>query len=233
LQFAGYHALSGAYNHSLDFGVVGMRDTTAALEAGGIQHFGTGDNLEEARQPCLLEHDGVTFAFLGYDAISMQWAGATAETGGVAPMVQEYVVEDIQRAREIADVVIPYFHWGIEYTLTPTENDRRMAHAAVEAGADLVLGGHPHWVQGMEIYQGTAIFYSTANFVFDQEWSFETKQSFVLHLVFDGPRFVGYRVVPALIEDFHRPRIVEDEVRNTILGRFWESSFTIADNPLS
>ena len=231
LQFAGFHALSGANNHALDFGVVGMQDTTAALEAGGIQHFGVGNTLEEARQPCLLEHNGVTFGFLGYDAISMHYAGATANSGGVAPLVQEYFVEDIQRTREIADVVIPYFHWGVEYTLTPTANDRRMSHLAVEAGADLVLGGHPHWVQGMEIYQGTAIFYSTSNFVFDQEWSFETKQGFVLHLVFDGTRLVGYRVVPVLIEDFHRPRIVEDDVRATILGRFWESSSIIASTP--
>ncbi len=231
LELAGFHALSGANNHALDFGVVGMRDTTAALEAAGIQHFGTGDNLEQARQPCLLEHNGVTFGFLGYDAISMQYAGATAESGGVAPLVREYVMEDIERTREVADVVIPYFHWGIEYTLTPTEFDRRTAHMAVEAGADLVLGGHPHWVQGMEIYQNRAIFYSTSNFVFDQEWSLETKQGFVLHLIFDGTTLIGYRVVPVLIEDFHRPRIVEDDVRDTILGRFWESSQIISNTP--
>jgi poly-gamma-glutamate capsule biosynthesis protein CapA/YwtB (metallophosphatase superfamily) len=233
LQYAGYHALSGANNHALDFGVVGMQDTTAALESVGIQHFGTGNTLEEARQPCLLEHEGITFGFLGYDAISMNYAAATPQSGGVAPLIREYVEEDIQRTREIADVVIPYFHWGVEYTLTPTENDRRMAHAAVDAGADLVLGGHPHWVQGMEIYNDTAIFYSTSNFVFDQEWSFETKQGFVLHLIFDGVTLVGYRVVPVLIEDFHRPRIVDDEVRSTILGRFWESSSIIASTPLS
>lgn len=231
LQYAGFDALSGANNHALDFGVVGMQDTTAALEAAGIQHFGTGSNLEEARQPCLLEYDGVTFAFLGYDAISMNYAGATEQSGGVAPLVQEYFVEDIQRAREIADVVIPYFHWGVEYTLTPTDNDRRMAHAAVDAGADLVLGGHPHWVQGMELYQGTAIFYSMANFIFDQEWSLETKQGFILHLIFEGSAPIGYRVVPVLIEDFYRPRIVEDDIRATILGRFWASSSIVANTP--
>ena len=232
LTYAGFHALSGANNHAMDFGIVGVQDTTAALEAAGIQHFGAGNNLEEAREPCLLEHDGVTFGLLGYDAISMNYAAATAESGGIAPMIQEYVEEDIRRTREVADVVIPYFHWGVEYTLTPTEGDRLMAHAAVDAGADLVLGGHPHWVQGMEIYNDTAIFYSTANFVFDQEWSFETKQSFVLHLIFDGATLIGYRVVPALIEEFHRPRIVEDDVRNTILGRFWASSEIIADTPI-
>jgi poly-gamma-glutamate capsule biosynthesis protein CapA/YwtB (metallophosphatase superfamily) len=232
LEFAGFHALSGANNHAMDFGVVGVQDTTEALEAAGIQHFGAGNNLEEAREPCLLEHDGVTFGFLGYDAISMHYAGATDESGGVAPMIREYVEEDIRRTRDVADVVIPYFHWGIEYTLTPTEGDRQMAHAAVDAGADLVLGGHPHWVQGMEIYNDTAIFYSTSNFVFDQEWSFETKQGFVLHLIFDGTSLAGYRVVPVLIEDFHRPRIVEDDVRATILGRFWESSSIIADTPI-
>ncbi|MEX2425524.1 MAG: CapA family protein [Thermomicrobiaceae bacterium] len=233
LEYARFHALSSANNHSMDFGLTGMRDTIAALESAGIQHFGTGENLAEARQPCLLEHDGITFGFLGYDAISMQYAGATPESGGVAPLVQDYFVEDIQRLREQADVVIPYFHWGVEYTLTPTENDRRMAHAAVDAGADLVLGSHPHWVQGMEIYQDTAIFYSLSNFVFDQEWSFETKQGLVVHLIFDGARFVGYRVVPVLIEDFYRPRIVEDEIKSTILGRFWESTSIIANTPVT
>lgn len=229
LAFAGFTALSGANNHAMDFGVTGMRDTVAALSEYGIQHFGAGDDLEAARQPCLLEHDGTTFALLGYDAISMHYAGATAESGGVSPMVRDYVTEDIQRAREQADVVIPFFHWGVEYTLTPTEGDRQMAHAAIDAGADLVLGGHPHWVQGMEIYQGRPIFYSLSNFIFDQEWSFETKQGFILHLTFDRAELVGFRVVPVLIEDFYRPRIVEDDVRTTILGRFWESTGLIAD----
>jgi poly-gamma-glutamate capsule biosynthesis protein CapA/YwtB (metallophosphatase superfamily) len=232
LQFAGFTALSGANNHAMDFGVVGMRDTTAALESGGIKHFGTGENLAEAREPCILEHDGVTFALLGYDAISMNYAGATETTGGVSPLIREYVVDDISRAREQADVVIPFFHWGVEYVLTPLEADRVTARAAIDAGAELVLGGHPHWVQGMEIYNGKPIFYSLSNFVFDQEWSLETKQGFVLHLVFDGSRFAGYRIVPVLIEDYHRPRIVEDDMRATILDRYWLSTTIVADHPL-
>lgn len=228
LLFAGFTALSSANNHALDFGETGMRDTISALSEHGIESFGTGDNLTAAREPCLLEHDGTTFALLGYDAISMNYAGATDESGGVSPMIREYVVEDVQRAREQADVVIPFFHWGVEYTLTPTDSDRQMAHAAIDAGADLVLGGHPHWVQGMETYQGRPIFYSLSNFIFDQEWSFETKQGFILHLTFDGAEFVGFRIVPVLIEDFHRPRIVEDDVRSTILDRFWESTRLVA-----
>jgi poly-gamma-glutamate capsule biosynthesis protein CapA/YwtB (metallophosphatase superfamily) len=232
LEHAGFHAMSGGNNHAMDFGVVGVQDTRETLTTVGIQHFGAGVDLAQAREPAILEHNGVTFALLGYDSISMHYAGATSQSGGVAPMLAEYVVEDIQTARDRADVVIPYFHWGIEYVLTPQESDRQMARTAIDAGADLVLGSHPHWVQGMEIYDGKPIFYSLSNFIFDQEWSLETKQGFILHLVFDGVRFAGYRVVPVLIEDYHRPRIVEDEMRSIILGRFWESTSIIATTPI-
>jgi poly-gamma-glutamate synthesis protein (capsule biosynthesis protein) len=79
---------------------------------------------------------------------------------------------------------------------------------------------------------GGFVAYSLGNFIFDQEWSLETKQGFILHLVFDGVHFAGYRVVPVLIEDYHRPRIVEDEMRSIILGRFWESTSLIANTPI-
>jgi poly-gamma-glutamate capsule biosynthesis protein CapA/YwtB (metallophosphatase superfamily) len=233
LQFAGFHALSGANNHSMDFGAVGIADTRRTVEGGGIQYFGAGNDLQQARQPAILEHNGVRFALLGYDSISMQYASATASSGGIAPMIREYVEEDIVAARSVADVVIPYFHWGVEYVLTPETPSRQMAYVAIDAGADLVLGSHPHWVQGMEFYRGTAIFYSLSNFVFDQEWSLETKQSIFVHLVFDGTRFVGFRIVPALIEDFHRPRVVEDEMREIILERFWRSSRIIESAPIT
>jgi poly-gamma-glutamate capsule biosynthesis protein CapA/YwtB (metallophosphatase superfamily) len=224
LELAGFHALSQANNHSMDFGVAGMRDTLATLDAAGIKHYGIGENLAEAREPCILEYDGVTVALLGYDGITGSFRGATAGSAGTMPMVWDYAIEDIRNVRDHVDLVIPYFHWGIEYTLTPTPGDRQLAHAAIDAGADVVMGSHPHWVQGLEYYNGRPILYSLSNFVFDQEWSLETKQGLIVHLMFERTRLIGMRLVPVLIEDFHRPRIVEDEMREIILGRIWQSA---------
>jgi poly-gamma-glutamate capsule biosynthesis protein CapA/YwtB (metallophosphatase superfamily) len=224
LQLAGFHALSQANNHSMDFGVAGMRDSLATLDAAGIKHYGIGENLAEAREPCILEHDGVTVALLGYDGITGSFRGATAGSAGTMPMVWDYAIEDIRNVRDHVDLVIPYFHWGVEYTLTPTPGDRQLAHAAIDAGADVVMGSHPHWVQGLEYYNGRPILYSLSNFVFDQEWSLETKQGLIVHLVFERTRLIGMRLVPVLIEDFHRPRVVEDEMREIILDRIWQST---------
>jgi poly-gamma-glutamate synthesis protein (capsule biosynthesis protein) len=227
LTLAGIDGVSRANNHSMNFGVAGMHDTTAALEEAGIRHFGMGDTLAEARKPGLFEGRGVRLAFLGFDGITGDSYGATDDGAGTSPLVVEILVDDIAAARQQADLVIPYIHWGIEYTLEPTAEARSIARRAIDAGADMVVGSHPHWVQGMEIYQGKPIIYSLANFVFDQDWSEETKQGLIMHLTFRGTTLVALRFVPVYIEDFYRPRVVDGAEEVTILNRLWTSTDAI------
>ncbi len=224
LVLSGVDAVSQANNHSMNFGVQGMRDTLAALDKRNIQHFGIGENLAEARKPVILESHGRKVAFLGYDRITGTTYGATDSTAGTSPLNLDIVTEDIAAARQSADLVIPFFHWGIEYKLVPDADQRAAARKAIDAGADMVIGSHCHWVQGMETYQGKPIIYSLANFVFDQDWSLETKQGLIMHLVFRETRLAAIRFVPVLIENFYRPRIVDGTQKTQILDRIWEST---------
>jgi hypothetical protein len=134
------------------------------------------------------------------------------------------VAATVRQAKQNADVVIVYPHWGQEYTAKPNPDQVRVAHALIDAGADMIIATHPHWVQGAEIYKGRLIAYSLGNFVFDQTWSTETEQGAALELVFWGPRLVGASFVPVQIEDAHRPRFLDDRAGAEILNRIWGSS---------
>ncbi|HEU5422638.1 MAG TPA: CapA family protein [Nitrolancea sp.] len=228
LVLAGVDAVSQANNHSMNFGADGMRDTLAALDARKILHFGIGEQLSQARQPVILQAKGVKLALLGFDGITGDTYGATGDSAGTSPLVADNLVADIQAVRPKADLVIPFIHWGVEYTLTPTDGQVLIAHQAIDAGADMVVGSHPHWVQGVETYHGRPIVYSLGNFVFDQEWSLETKQGLIMHLIFRGRRLAGLRFVPIMIEDYYQPRLAEGDEISTILDRVWRSSDILA-----
>ncbi len=155
---------------------------------------------------------------------------ATATRAGHAALVHadgyEAIRADIAAARRVADVVIVVTHWGIEYEDRPRPWIVEAAHAMIDAGADVVLGEHPHWVQSVEIYKGHYIAYSLGNFVFDQMWSIETRQGSLHRLFFDGTRLVSVRIVPTLLEDWHQPRpLAPDEPGYAqTLERIWRHS---------
>lgn len=223
LRYAGIDAVSLANNHSMNFGPRGMSDTLSLLSQAGIVPFGAGMNLAEARRPALFTVKGVTLAFLGYDAISDDYL-ATEERAGSAPADPALFAQDIAAARKQADVVIVYFHWGWEYTHNPSPWQQALAHQAVEAGADLVIGSHPHWVQGLERYRGVPILYSLGNFIADQMWSIETRQGLVARFIFRGNRLVGLQLQAVQIEDYHQPRLLPAAEAEAVYRAIQEAS---------
>ncbi len=230
LQLAGIDVLSRANNHSFNYGDIGMNDTTAVLDAAGIKHFGMGNTLEEARRAIVVEQNGVRYAFLGYNGISDDWDAAGPDHPGTAPLVDWMVVEDIQREVAAGHVVIPYFHWGTEYIYDPTEEQRYFAQIAIDNGAAVVMGSHPHWVQAVETYKGRPILYSLGNFIFDQEWSLETKQGMIAHLWMQGDKPLKLDIVPILIEDYHRPRVMTIDEQWHLLENVWSASDWLIEN---
>ena len=133
---------------------------------------------------------------------------------------------DVAAARAVADLVIVVPHWGIEYEDHPRPWVVAAAHAMIDAGADVVLADHPHWVQSVELYGGHYIAYSMGNFVFDQMWSTETREGSIHRLFFDGARLISVRIQPTLLEDYSRPRPLapdEPQFRET-LERIWRGS---------
>jgi poly-gamma-glutamate capsule biosynthesis protein CapA/YwtB (metallophosphatase superfamily) len=175
LSFAGFDVLSLGNNHAMDFGAGGLADTLAALDSAGIAHVGAGTSDPAARTPAILERGGLRFAFLAYVNVpdSSGWnfkaesIRATADKPGVAWADPEDIAADVRAARARADFVIVFLHSGIEYNSLPNVVQRTAAHAAIDAGATLVLGTHPHVLQGIEYYHGGLIAYSLGNFVFD------------------------------------------------------------------
>lgn len=232
--FAGLDFLSLANNHVGDFGDRTLIETRTLIREAGIATAGAGADEAEARRPAILERHGVRFAFVSFNAIVGPPVATSDDPGAVwihmapwNPFRQselDRVAADVREARQQADVVIVYPHWGQEYTARPNPDQRRVAHALIDAGADMVIATHPHWVQGAEIYKGRLVAYSLGNFVFDQTWSKETQQGAALDLVFWGPRLVGASFIPVQIEDAHRPRFVDERTGAEILDRIWGAS---------
>ena len=228
LVLAGIDGVSLANNHSMNFGAIGMEDTLATLRAHGITPFGGGMNLAEARKPGIFDVKGVKFFFLGYDGITAEEYGAGPTSAGTCPLDMALVLEDMAAAKAAgAELIIPYFHWSEEYVAVPSAYMRQVAHRAIDNGAAMVIGSHPHWVQGTEWYKGKPILYSLGNFVFDQEWSIETKQGMFTEIVVRHKRVVRVRLVPVLIEDYNRPRILDVVEGMPVLQRVYDATDVI------
>ena len=138
------------------------------------------------------------FAFLSYNAVG-------APEAGVPWADRAKVPKDIALARENADIVIVSYHWGEEYVTEPNAYQADLAHFTIDAGADLIIGNHPHWIQPIEMYKGKFISYAHGNFVFDQEWSPETKLGVVGKYTFYEGGLVDVQYFPIHIVDYGQP----------------------------
>ncbi|WP_374593970.1 CapA family protein [Aquabacterium sp.] len=159
--------VSLANNHSGDFGRAAFAEMLGRLDRAGVPYFGVGRNLREAHQARVIERKGVRIALLGYDEFFPRAFEAGDNYPGVAWSQDEQVVHDIQQARQQADIVIPFMHWGQEHEPQANSRQRELARLMIDAGADAVVGTHPHVVQDTETYRGKPIVYSLGNFVFD------------------------------------------------------------------
>ena len=164
-----FDAVSLANNHTGDFGHVALIETMDRLRKADIRYFGAGMNNDEAHTPWIVEKNGVKVAFLGYNEFKPRSFEAGPTTPGCAWSVDEMVVADIKAARAKADIVLTFMHWGVEYEFQPNERQKSFARLMIDAGADAVIGNHPHVVEGAEYYKGRLIVYCLGNFVFD-EW---------------------------------------------------------------
>jgi poly-gamma-glutamate synthesis protein (capsule biosynthesis protein) len=162
-----FDAVSVANNHSGDFGDPALLETLGGLDRVRVGRFGAGRNLIEAHEPLFIERKGVVVALLGYDEFRPRSFEAGPDSAGVAWSEDEQVVRDIRNARARgADVVIPFMHWGWENEAEPCERQRELSRLMIDAGADAVIGAHPHVTQGVETYRSRPIYYSLGNFVF-------------------------------------------------------------------
>jgi len=210
LADAGFAAMTLANNHILDYGDDALDDTLAALHASGVATSGAGDDAALAWQPAYFERRGTRFALLGISEVIPRGYGAGRTTPGVAPgrdpitgevdaSYLKILAQAIRHARERADVVIVYEHWGTELLGPPSADHIRLAHAAIDAGATLVLGAHPHVLGPVEDYHGGLIAYSLGNFVFDTQPGIQT-DSAILQITLRGPAVASWHAVPVVLK---------------------------------
>lgn len=167
-QQMGLDLVTLANNHILDFGTDALLDSCTTLDQAGITYVGAGENLERAKQLEVIEIGGQTFGFLGLSRVYMDgsWAASSTRPGVFSTYDATLPVEEIKKADSQCDHLIVYVHWGVERETTPKDYQRTLGKQYIDAGADLVIGSHPHVLQGIEYYQGKPIVYSLGNFVF-------------------------------------------------------------------
>lgn len=158
-----------ANNHMLDFGRGPLTETLETLDGAGIAHVGAGEDLEEAKALRTFEVQGKTLGFLGASRVipEASWNASKYSSGVFTTYDATQLVEEIGKAKESCDFVAVLVHWGIERNTIPEDYQKTLAQQYIEAGADAVIGSHPHVLQGIEYYQGKPIFYSLGNFIFN------------------------------------------------------------------
>ncbi len=176
LKTAGVDIVSLANNHAYDQKLSGFKSTEEILESSGLK-------VTHQNKPARVIIHNTPITFLSYNDIYDM-------SGKFKPIDLEFLRSEISKAKENSPLVIVLFHWGNEYTLKITPRHKLLAHTAIDSGANLIVGNHPHWVQPLEIYKDKLIVYSHGNFVFDQYWSQTTKEGVVGLYTFIGPNLI-------------------------------------------
>lgn len=219
LKGAGFDLLNLANNHTMDQGREGLIETIKVLEGSGIRPLGAGLNRSEARKPVFIEKGKTRIGFLGYSDFPPEGYMYDENKADVARPDMKSLGEEVKAAREQCDFLVVSFHWGKEFDCYPGDSQREMAHAAVDSGAGMIIGHHPHVLQSVEEYKGALIFYSLGNFVFDRQLPRGTDESVIIDIVVDGGKWKEVRIVPVRIEDC-KPVIVKDRAAELILDKY-------------
>ncbi len=180
LKFAGIDVVSIANNHMWDYGRQAFVDTLYNLTNAGIGYVGGGYSFAEAHEGITREINGTKVTLLAYTDLLSKQVAATHDAAGVSFLDVEQMKRDIALARNKSDIIVVSFHWGEEYQTAHNLKQGHIAKAAIDAGADLIVGHHPHVAQEVEEYQGRWIAYSLGNFIFDQSFSKATMQGLAL-----------------------------------------------------
>lgn len=217
LEQVGIDLVQLANNHFGNAGEPGMIDTFDLLGKENIIYVGAGISTDSAYAGKIVEVQGKKIGFIA-QSYDVPWYRATSKKPGIATLDTKELTEQINNLKmQGADFIVAMFHGGIEYVRKPNTDQILFAHTAIDAGADVVIGQHPHWIQNMEVYKGKYIIYSLGNLIFDQNWSTETSQGLVVKLEIDTSNYVKVYLQPVIIENNFRPRFANQIETQNIL----------------
>lgn len=225
--YAGIDIVNIANNHILDFNEIAMTDTIEALQQNNIKYIGAGANLNEARQSVVFDIEGTKVGFLGYSDFyqygygipgqkELRYLEATDNISGIAPLKFDLIEQDIINLRESVDYLIISLHWGVEESHHVPEEQREFAYKILDAGADAILGHHPHQLQGIEIYNGKPIIYSMGNFIFDQNDK-ENNETVIIDMDIKNDKVIRLEAIPAVIKGKTQTIFAKDNEAEHIL----------------
>ncbi len=211
LSAAGVDVVTLENNHIGNYGYAGVLETIKYLGARAIAYA-------DRVTPAVQDVRGIKFGFLAFDGVGVQFD-------------RKAIADQIKALRPKVDVLVVAMHWGKEYVDVPEiepgiapDDPREMAHLVIDAGADLIIGNHPHWVQGVELYKGKYIAYAHGNFIFDQMWSDETRIGVIGRYTFYDRELVKVDYIPILIEDYGKPVPMQGKDAQAVLDKMKEAS---------
>jgi hypothetical protein len=214
-QAGGVDVVTLENNHIANQGPEGISETIQHIEAGGMR-------WADRDTPAIVDIRGLKFGFLAYNGVEYT-------------LPREEMIAQIKALRPKVDVLAVAVHWGAEYVSIPQavppvadDNPVDIAHLAIDAGADLLIGNHPHWVQAVEVYKGKFIAYAHGNFIFDQMWSYETRVGVIGKYTFYDDTLVAVEFTPTLIQDYAQPVPLEGVERQAVLDGMKAASQELA-----
>ncbi len=224
---AGFDLFNLANNHTLDYGLIGMQDTIRLLREAGLYGIGAGMNQEEAYEPAMIEKNGVRVAYIGLTKVvpTVSWKADKNIPGLAETYNHTRPIKAIESASEISDMVVVMVHWGLEGETEARIDERELAHRYIDAGADLVIGSHPHVLQGIESYKGKWIAYSLGNFIFTTSGRSGTKETAIIQASCSKAGDCELKVVPVL-NGIAQPIQMEDEAAKVLYQQITEISFS-------
>lgn len=207
LSQANFKILNLANNHILNFGKQGLIDTINYLQKSNIKYIGASINSQDAYKPVFIDNNNLKIAIIG--CADRTFAPPNSL---IAIMDSEKIYNAISEAKKQANFVIVSMHSGDEYQKHPNSVQINFAHKAIDAGADLVVGHHPHVIQSIEKYRNKYIFYSLGNFVFDQKFSEKVRNTLMIKLNFSGTNLTTIDLLPLFINNYYQPEVANDNL---------------------
>ncbi|OGB63889.1 MAG: hypothetical protein A2Y94_06105 [Caldithrix sp. RBG_13_44_9] len=226
--------VSLANNHMMDYGAEPLLTTMELLGKNNIHYSGAGTNLREARKPARLTMNGKNISFACYSLTFPEEFWATDTSGGTCFPSHSFVFRDLKKFKSDSNLLIVSFHWGGELLTMPKEYQIELAHQVIDAGADVILGHHPHVIQGVELYKGKVIAYSLGNFIFGS-YSESVKESMLLEFHSGVMGIEKCRIYPLLVynrEVEFQPRLLAGESRGKFFNYLQEISRELNPQPL-
>jgi len=232
LKAGNINLVSLANNHILDYGMLCLKSTVELLEKEKIHFAGAGENFEKAHKPAVFEINNIKFAFFAYSMTLPKYFFASDSTGGTAYPKRKILKDSISFYNDKVDHIIVSFHWGKELSELPKEYQQKYARWAIDYGADLILGHHPHVLQGIEKYKNRIIVYSLANFIF-ASYSSKATESIFLDLIFTKDDIEDIKVVPINVNNYQiqfQPVIMTNKNKSKVINYLNQISIGLNDN---